>query len=108
MIVVDDFPALDDTEGGFGLRGDPPAAGIDPDRHGMGAVASGERVTLGGRDADFAIPGEISRIVLGRRFRDTVLSVGARFRNHGIGLASEKQGQEERQYEPKRLHAVQR
>lgn len=63
MVVVDDFSAFDDAEGGPYLRLRPSSRLRDTDQDGIRAAVSCEGVSLCGSDAEFPVLGIIGCLI---------------------------------------------
>ena len=76
MIIVDDFPALDDPEGGTHLRLGPSSGLCDTDRDGIRITVAREGITLRRGDAEIHVPditGSIlMRLVFGHGVQDVL------------------------------------
>jgi hypothetical protein len=76
MIVVDDFPALDDPEGGAYLGLGPFSGLSDTDRDGIRITVSREGISLRGGDAELLVlgitGGILMRLVFGHCAQDVL------------------------------------
>ena len=76
MIIVDDFPALDDPEGGTHLRLGPSSGLCDTDRDGIRITVAREGISLRGGDAKILAPGItgsiLMRLVFGHGAQDVL------------------------------------
>ena len=96
MVVVNDFPAFDDPEGGTYLRRGPSSGLGDADGNGMRVAATRETVALCCSNADFAVLGTICCLISGRIFRDAALALILGTLIENVCSSTRKEGQQDR------------